>query len=134
MMLKFLGWFIFFLCATALSCRNVEGFPTLESQDFNISAPVLQGREIHVLRHAGLNRTVSLNAKGSKEEYEKHHKVFLSRKSTSGKGTHGGSNIGRRSPQAKNAASSRVGPSFVLSNAVILTVILPFPSLLLNLF
>ncbi|XWS11703.1 hypothetical protein CRYUN_Cryun37aG0021700 [Craigia yunnanensis] len=137
MMLKFFAWFIFFLCTTALSCWKLEGFPTLESQDFNLSEPVLQGRDIHVLRQAGLNRTVSLEAKGDKPEYEKHHKIFLSKKSKGGKGAHGGANIAHHPRQAKNAASSQVSPPFFPSNAVlhvILTVILAFPSLLLKLF
>ncbi|XWS20554.1 hypothetical protein CRYUN_Cryun31cG0111900 [Craigia yunnanensis] len=132
MMLKF---FAFFLFTTALSCWKLEGFPTIESQDFNLSEPVLQGQEIHVLRHAGLNRTVGLGAKGDKEEYQKKHQIFLSKKSKGGKG--GAANIPHHPRQAKNAAFSLVSPPFFLSTAIMhisLTGILAFPSLILKLF
>ncbi|XVF23327.1 hypothetical protein REPUB_Repub13aG0028400 [Reevesia pubescens] len=133
-MLKFFAWFIFFLCTTALSCLKLEGFPTLESQDFNLSETVVEGKEIHVLRHAGLNRTVSLEAKGDKEEYEKHHKISVSKRSKGGKGAYGGANIAHRHRQRKNAASSLVSPFFQSTALlpVVLTVILAFPSLLVG--
>ncbi|XP_021298130.1 uncharacterized protein LOC110427067 [Herrania umbratica] len=137
MMLKFFPWFIFFLCTTAVSCWKLEGFPTLESQDFNLSEPAVRGQEIHALRHAGLNRTVGLEANGDKEEYEKMHDNFLSEKSQRGKGAYGGANIAHRPRPAKNAASSLVRPPFFLSTTVLqvsLTVILAFSSLLLKLF
>ncbi|XP_017978940.1 PREDICTED: uncharacterized protein LOC18595465 isoform X1 [Theobroma cacao] len=137
MMLKFFPWFMFFLCTTALSCWKLEGFPTLESPDFNLSDPAVRGQEIHVLRHAGLNRTVGLEANGDKEVYEKKHDIFLSEKSQRGKGAYGGANIAHRPRQAKSAASSLVRPAFFLSTTVShvsLTVILAFPSLLLKLF
>lgn len=38
---------MFFLCTTALSCWKLEGFPTLESPDFNLSDPAVRGQEIH---------------------------------------------------------------------------------------
>ena len=158
-MLKF---FAFFLCTTALSCWKLEGFPTIESQDFNLSKPVLQGQEIHgrnfivfsfvtlnhllsqcflkpvaisVLRHADLNRTVGLGAKDDEEEYHKKHQIFLSKKAKGGSG--GAANIPHHPRQAKNAAFSLVSPPFFLSTAIMhisLTVILAFPSLLLKLF
>ncbi|XP_022721078.1 uncharacterized protein LOC111278718 isoform X2 [Durio zibethinus] len=134
MMLKF---FAFFLFATALSCWKLEGFPTLETQDFNLSEPVLQGQEIHVFTHS--NRTVGLGAKDDKQDYQKKHQNFLSKKSKGGRsgGGRGGADIGHRPRPAKNAAFSLVSQPFFLSTAVMhisLTVILAFPSLVIKLF
>ncbi|MBA0807450.1 hypothetical protein Gohar_023255 [Gossypium harknessii] len=137
-MLKFFAWFIAFLCTTALSCRKVEGFPILKSQDSNPSKSVAQGHDIH---DAGLNRTASSEseAKGSdRDEYYKqqYHEIFESVKAKSGKGTYGGANIPHHR-QGKNAAPSLVSPPCFLLTAtlhVILTVILSLPGLLPKLF
>lgn len=134
MMLKF---FVFLLCTTALSSLKLQGLPTSESQDFSLSESVLQGQEIHELRHTSLNRTSGLGANGDKEAYyKKKNQVFVSNKSKAGKG--GVANIPHNpGRQAKNAASSLVSPPFFLSTTVImymsLTVIFAFPSLLFQL-
>ncbi|XVF74870.1 hypothetical protein PTKIN_Ptkin13bG0145400 [Pterospermum kingtungense] len=126
MMLKFSAGFMFFLCTAALSCWELQGLPTLETQDFNLSVPV---REIQVLRHEGVNRRATSEAKGDdKDEYEEHQKIHLSKKSKSGKGAYGGANIAHHTHRpAKNSASSLVTPPMLLSNAVFLA----FPSVLL---
>ncbi|TYJ33763.1 hypothetical protein E1A91_A05G125200v1 [Gossypium mustelinum] len=138
MMLKFFAWFIAFLCTTALSCRKVEGFPILKSQDSYPSKSVAQGHDID---DAGLNRTVSSEseAKGNdKDEYYKqqYHEFFESDKAKSGKGAYGGANVPHHH-QGKNAAPSLVSPTCFLLTAtlhVILTVTLSLPGLLPKLF
>ncbi|KAK8988552.1 hypothetical protein V6N11_029938 [Hibiscus sabdariffa] len=131
-MLKFLAWVIVLLCTTAVSCRKAEGFPLLKSRDFNLSGSVVQGHDIHVWRHAGLNRTVS-SAKGDVDGdgdgdkyYKQHHKFFQSKKSKGGKGANGGANVPHHSSK-KNAAPSLLNPPCFLLTVtlhVIFTVIL----------
>ncbi|KAK8581327.1 hypothetical protein V6N13_144357 [Hibiscus sabdariffa] len=129
-MLKFLAWVIVLLCTTTVSCRKAEGFPLLKSRDFNLSGSVVQGHDIHVWRHAGLNRTVS-SAKGDDDDdgdeyYKQHHKFFQSKKSKGGKGANGGANVPHHSSK-KNAAPSLLNPPCFLLTVtlhVIFTVIL----------
>ncbi|KAK8641705.1 hypothetical protein V6N13_011083 [Hibiscus sabdariffa] len=138
MMMKFLAWFIVLSCTTALSCRKLEGFPLLNTGDFNLSGSVVQEHGTHVLKHAGLSRTVVRSAEvdDRDEYYKQHNKIFQSKKSKGGKGAYGGANVPHR-PSKKNAAPSLLNPPCSLLTVtlhVIFTLTLSFPALFLNIF
>ncbi|XP_021834546.1 uncharacterized protein LOC110774311 [Prunus avium] len=89
--MKLLAWFLFISCSHVLSSLALKGFFKLEydQKGANLSRPIGQGRDFHVVRHTGVDGAVKLC--GEKHEMDE------ARKMQKGKGgVYGGANIAHK--------------------------------------
>ncbi|KAB2611569.1 hypothetical protein D8674_019601 [Pyrus ussuriensis x Pyrus communis] len=108
--------FLFILCTHALSSSALRSFFELEHED-------VQGREIHVVRHAGVG--------GSVEPYGEKHETDDSRKAQRGKGGVGSNIAHQRLKSSATPMIRRSQQPFLLTKTMLqvtfaLIFILPF--------